>query len=171
VNIPRAIVLALAGGAAIASGAEAQPTVVVTPLLAELSIPVAHGGPWRWARADPSDNALEFEWELSVTSGGQEYQFGFSFFKFPGSKERTGSLDDLLKAGQASLWKIGSDGAGSLIQDAAVSATAGNGRVVIRLSTPAYVRLLFGARPPTAKVLTRTPDGSRESLEVSVEYR
>jgi hypothetical protein len=42
---------------------------------------------------------------------------------------------------------------------------------MIRLSDPASVRLLFGDRPAVAKVLTRTPDSSTESHEVSIEYR
>jgi hypothetical protein len=77
----------------------------------------------------------------------------------------------MLRAGQASLWKIGPDGGGSLVEGAMVSAAAGAGRVVIRLSDPASLRLLFGDRPAVAKVLTRTPDSSTESHEVSIEYR
>jgi hypothetical protein len=148
-----------------------QSTGVVTALAAEFSIPVAHEGPWRWDRSETPDNALEFRWEVSVKSKDEEYQFGFSLFKFPGSKEGAGNLDELLKAGQASLWKIGSDGGGSLVQGASVSATAVGGRVVVRVSDPASVRLLFSHRPPMAKVLTKTPDSSQESYEVSIEYR
>ena len=114
---------------------------------------------------------LEYEWQLDVKSKGEEYQFGFSFYKFPGSKERTGSLAELLKAGQASLWKMSPEGAGSAVEGARVSATAGDRRIVIKLSDPAYVRILFGDRPPIAKFVTRTPDGSRDVHEVSIEYR
>jgi hypothetical protein len=173
VNVLRTIVLALVGSAAaaIAVGAELQPTGVVTALVAEFSIPVVHEGPWRWARANTPDNNLEFRWELSVKGRDAEYQFGFSLFKYPGSKEGAGDLADLLKAGQASLWKIASDGGGSLVPGAIVSATAGDGRVVVRVSDPASVRLLFGDRPAVANLLTRTPDSSPESHQVSIEYR
>ena len=172
-NAVRAIVLTLvaSAAAAIAFGAELRPTGVVTGLVAEFSIPVAHEEQWRWARARTSDNVLEFSWELSIKSSDGEYQFGFSLFKFPGVTEGAGNLDELLKAGQASLWKIGPDGAGSLVEGAMVSATADAGRVVIKLSDPASVRLLFGDRPAVAKVLTRTPDSSAESHEVSIDYR
>jgi hypothetical protein len=173
VNVLRALVLTLVGSAAaaVALGAELQATGVVTPLVAEFLIPVAHEGPWRWARAHTPDNALEFRWELSVMSRDAEYQFGFSMFKFPGSKEGAGNLDELLKAGQASLWRIASDGGGSLVQGAKVSATAGNGGIVVRVSDPASLRLLFGDRPAVATAFAKTPDSSRESQEVSIEYR
>jgi hypothetical protein len=42
---------------------------------------------------------------------------------------------------------------------------------VIRLSDPASVRLVFGDRPAVAKALAETPDSSRESQEVAIEYR
>jgi hypothetical protein len=127
VNVVRAIILALVGSAAaaIAFGAEPRSTGVVTGLVAEFSIPVAHEGPWRWARAKTRDNVLEFMWDLSVKSSDGEYQFGFSLFKFPGAAEGAGNLDELLRAGQASLWKIGPDGGCSLVEGAMVSATAG----------------------------------------------
>ena len=172
-NVGRAIILALVGSAAAASafGAELRYTGVVTGQVAEFSIPVAHEGPWRWARAKTGDNVLEFTWELGVKKSDGEYQFGFSLFKFPGTVEGAGNLDELLRAGQASLWKIGQDGGGTLVEGAMVSATADAGRVVIRLSDPASLRLLFGDRPAVAQVLTRTPDSSTESHEVSIEYR
>ena len=172
-NVVRAKILALVGSAAaaIALGADLRYTGVVTGQVAEFSIPAAHEGPWRWARAETGDSVLEFTWELSVKKSDSEYQFGFSLFKFPGTVEGTGNLDQLLRAGQASLWKIGPDGGGTRVEGASVSATADAGRVVIRLSDPTSVRLLFGNRPAVAKVLTRTPDSSTESNEVSIEYR
>ena len=144
---------------------------MVTALVAEFFIPVAHEGPWRWARAETSDNALEFRWEISLKSRDAEYQFGFSMFKFPGSKERAGNLAELLKAGQASLWRIASHGGGSLVAGAKVSATAGDGGIVIRVSDPASVRLLFGGRLAVATAFAQTPDSSRAPQEVSIQYR
>ena len=155
---------------AVAVGAEPQATGVVTALLAEFSIPAAHEGPWRWARATTPENALEFRWEISVKNRVGEYLFGFSFYKFPGSKEGGGNLSALLNAGQASLWKIESDGGASVVESANVSATAVEGRVVVRVSDPAFVRLLFGERPPVVKALSKTPETS-ESHEISIKYR
>ena len=171
-NVLRSIALTLVGSAtaAVAVGAELQATGVVTPLGAEFSIPAAHEGPWRWARTTTLENALEYRWEVSVKNRAGEYQFGFSFYKFPESKEGVGTLSALLNAGQASLWKLESDGGASLVENARVSATAVDGRVVVRLSDLPSVRLLFGERPSAVKAFSRTPERS-ESHDVSVEYR
>ena len=170
-NVLRSIALTLVGSAAaaVAVGAELQATGVVTPRGAEFSFPAAHEGPWRWARTTTLDNALEFRWEVGLKNSAGEYQFGYSFHKFPGSKEGVGSLSALLNAGQASLWKLDSGGA-SLVKSARVSATAVNGRVVIRLSDLPSLRLLFGERPPVVKAFSRTPERF-EFHDVSVEYR
>jgi hypothetical protein len=152
------------------SSAEPNPAVEVTSRTAEFSFPVAREGTWRWYRAETSENALEYRWEISVSSGGGDYRFGFSLFKFPGRKEESGGLEALLKAGQASLWKLRPDGGGSLIKEAKVSATAGNGCLIIRVSDPATVRLLFGDRPSEAKALTTMPGSEHRSYAVSIRY-
>jgi hypothetical protein len=172
VNLRTALVLvALSPVAASAPGSDILPTGVVTARAAEFSIPVAHKGPWRWSCAETADNTLEFNWAVSIKSASREYQFGFSFFKYPGTKEKAGPLDDLLRAGQASLWRIGSDGGGSMVRGPVVSATRRGGQVLIRLSDPAWVRLLFGDRPAVAQVLTKTADSPLQAREVAIEYR
>ena len=152
-------------------GAELNSTIEVSSRTAEFSFPVARQQAWRWARAETADNALEYRWEIGIRSGGGEYQFGFSLFKYPGSKEETGSLGALLNAGQASLWKLQADGSGSLIKEAKVYATAGDGCVTIRVSDPASIHLLFGDRPSEAKALSRMPGSENTSCAVSIRYR
>ena len=166
-----ALAILATAASAVALAAQVQPVVVVTPSTAEFVIPVVHEGPWRWYRTDTSDNAREFRWELGVKSRSGDYQFGFSIFKYPGSKERTGSLADLLNAGQASLWKVGPSGEGTLIEGAKVSALADRGGIVIRLSDPASVRLVFGDRPAAARAFAETPDADHQSQDIAVEYR
>ena len=40
-----------------------------------------------------------------------------------------------------------------------------------RFSSVAVHRALFGDRPPVAKSVIRTPEGSREPHEIAIEYR
>ena len=167
-----ALILTLCMVSANASqGAEPHATIEVSSRTAEFSFPVPRQKMWRWARAETTDNALEYRWEIVVRSGVGEYQFGFSLFKYPGSKEETGSLGALLNAGQASLWKLQPDGSGSLIKEAKVNATAGDSCVIIRVSDPASIHLLFGNRPSEAKAQSRMPDSENTSCAVSVSYR
>jgi len=173
-NFLRVAVLALAWSAVAVTpslGAALKPVVVVTASSAEFSFPVPHQDSWHWGRSNTPENALEYRWELCVRGRGGEYQFGFSLYRFPKAKENGGSLEALLKAGQASIWKLEPDGGASVVADATVSATPGDGCVVIRVSDPASVRLLFGNRPTIAKALTRMPDRQDESYAVSISYR
>jgi hypothetical protein len=167
-------VLLLVGGPArqspvAARQAGTQPTAVVTPRSAEFSIPVPHEGSWRWYRTTTPDNDLEYRWLIGVSSRGVEYELGFSLYKFPGSAEGVGDLAQLLKVGQASLWRRSPDG-GSLVAGATVSVFVRDGGIVIRVPDAATVRMLFADRPSTARVLARTPDGD-ESKEISIAYR
>jgi len=166
------LVLVLSAVAATPSlGAALKPAVLVTANSAEYSFPLPHQDSWRWNRNETPENALEYRWELSVRGKDGEYQFGFSLYRFPKSKEETGSIEALLHTGQVSIWKLEPDGGSSVVTDAKVSAKAGNGRVVIMVSDPASVRLLFGNRPTMAKALTRMPDREDESHAVSITYR
>jgi len=158
------------GPASAALDTQLPPTGVVTARVAEFSIPVAHNGPWRWDQTTTPDDYKEYGWEISVKSGSEEYEFGFSLFKLPGAKERVGDLARLLKAGQASLWKKEPSGGASVVPGARVSVSAGARRVIIRIVDPAIVRLLFGHRPATVRVLTDAPDIGSASHEISVSY-
>src|SRR6266496_3657454 len=71
------------------------PGAVVRTQMAEFSIPVGSTRWWRWARRETEDNKLEYRWEVAITSGAESYRLGFSLFKFPGRRERAGSLRDL----------------------------------------------------------------------------
>ena len=164
-----AAVALLLGGSSVVP-ADSQATAVVTARSAEFFIPVAHDGLWRWYRATTEDNDLEYDWRIGVSSRGVDYELGFSLFKFPGKAEGRGDLAQLLKAGQASLWRRETD-SGSLVAGAKVSVVARDGGVVIRVPDEATVRLLFADRPATAKVIARTPDMVDNSKVVSISYR
>ena len=152
-------------------GAALKPVVLVTANSAEYSFPVPHPDSWRWNRIETPENALEYRFELSVSGKDGEYQFGFSLYRFPKSKEEVGSIEALLRTGQVSIWKLEPDGGSSVVTDANLSATVGTDCVVIKVLDPASVRLLFGNRPTTAKALTRIPGSEDGSRSVSVIYR
>jgi hypothetical protein len=157
--------------AAASHGAEPKVTLEVSTQTAEFSFPVPRPKAWRWARAETGDNSLEYRWEFIVRSGVDAYQCGFSLFKYPGSWEASGSLGALLKAGQASLWQQQPDGSSALIRAAKVSATAGDGCIIIRVSDPASIHLLFGDRPAEAMAQSRMPDADNTTVAVSIKYR
>ena len=153
------------------SVAAASPSGVVTPTCAEFSIPVPRGQRWHWARPTTKPNASEFRWEIGVTTVYGEFQFGFASFKYPGAKEGSGDLADLLKEGQASVWKREPTVGAVVVREASVSVSASNGGVTIRVGDPVTLRLLFAGQPSRATVITRTPDVGETSIEIPISYR
>jgi hypothetical protein len=151
---------------------ESDPNGVVSAVAAEFVLPIpAPDGEWAWCHTTTPDNVLEYRWMIRVGGADSEYEFGFSLFKFPGCREAHGSLDDLLAAGQANVWKLHADGGASVVDGAQVSMAAGNGAVFISITDPAIVTLLFGNRPPKARAVSKEPGAPESVKEMSLRYR
>jgi len=94
-----------------------------------------------------------------------KYSFGFYLYKFPGSKPASGSLQDLFKVGQASVFR----GDGDLVENAMVKVSTEEGKVVLRIEDRKLIGRFFGSRPATVTINTRA-SGSNFEI-VKVEYR
>jgi hypothetical protein len=166
-----AIAFVLLVGLAMPSSGQTKSTGIVTSSTAEFRIPLTHptSGVWTWYRAMTDDNALEYSWEVSVGDGGGSHDFGFYLYKFPGSHEKQGQLQELLRAGQMSAFQSSAEGQGRILPDAKVAISLENDAIVIRITDPALVHLMFRDRPPTVNVHTRTPDATFETL--TIRYR
>jgi hypothetical protein len=147
------------------------PTGVVTSTTAEFKIPFQQppGGVWIWNRADTADNALEYSWSVTARSDTTQYSFGFYLYKFQGAREARGQLRDLLGAGQASVFKEDAEGHGEQLPDARVAVTSEDGAIVVRITDPVLVRLIFRQHPGTVAIHTRTPSAGYQVLRV--DYR
>lgn len=143
----------------------------VTPNLAEFRIPLEQpaSAKWDWNRAETPDNDDEYTWQVAVPNGSERYSFGFYLYKLPGSKPEHGSLQALFKAGQASVFKEDAQGQGDLVQNAKVSVSTENGRIVLRITDPDLIRTIFGRRPDNATINTRAIGSNFEV--VKIEYR
>ena len=162
-----AIVLSIAH--AVPLPGQTKSTGIVTSSSAEFRIPLTRpsSGVWTWYRATTSDNALEYSWEVSVGEGSGSYDFGFYLYKFPGSHEKQGQLQELLSAGQMSAFESDAKGQGQILPDAKVAISVENDTILIRITDAALVRLMFRDRPPTVNVHTRTPDATFETLPIT----
>jgi hypothetical protein len=87
------------------------------------------------------------------------------FVQVSGSKPAHGSLQTLIKAGQASVFRDGGD----LVQNAIVKAAIEEGKVVLSIADPNLIRAMFGNRPETVTINTRAVGSNFEV--VKVEYR
>jgi hypothetical protein len=141
----------------------------VTPTAAEFKIPLQPpaNAVWTWNRADTPDNAGEYSWTVTAKNGTAQYSFGFYLYKLPGSREARGQIQDLLKAGQASVFKEDAEGRGEILPDATVAVTVENGAITVRITNPVLVRLIFRDRPETAAIHSRTPTADYQVARVT----
>jgi hypothetical protein len=163
------IAFVLLFGRTMPSFAQARSTDFVTSSTAEFRIPLTRSmsGIWKWYQATTEDNALEYAWEVSVNNGTGSYQCGFYLYKFPGLRERQGQMQDLLRAGQISVFESDAKGRGRILSAAQVTVSVDNDAILIRIPDAALVRLMFRDRPETARVRTRTPEATFETLPMT----
>jgi hypothetical protein len=143
-------------------------TGTVTATTAEFRIPLQQPANevWTWNRADTPDNANEYLWTVTAKSGTAQYSFGFYLYKFPGSREARGQVQDLLKAGQDSVFKEDAEGRGEMLPDAKVEVTVENASISVRITNPDLVRLIFRDRPETVAIHSRTPTADYQIVRV-----
>src|SRR4051794_11448674 len=142
-------------------------TVTANP--AEFTMPLQPHAVWRWNQADTPDNQNEYMWSVTAKSGTAQYSFGLYLYKLPGSPESQGSLQDLIEAGQMSLFKEDSAGRGELVPDANVEVTAVNGSILVRIMNPDWIRRIFHDHPETVAIHTRTPAADYQVVRVTYQ--
>ena len=144
-------------------------TGTVTATTAEFRIPLQQpaGGVWIWNRAETPDNEGEFSWTVTAKNGKAQYSFGFYLYKFPGSHEARGQIQDLLKAGRASVFKEDAEGRGEMLRDAKVTVTVENAAILVRIDDPNLVRLIFREHPEIVAIHSRTPAADYQSVHVN----
>jgi hypothetical protein len=145
-----------------------QSVGTVTATTAEFKIPLQPraNDVWTWNRADTPYNAGEYSWTVTAKNGTAQYSFGFYLYKLPGSHEARGHIQDLLKAGQASIFKEDAEGRGEILPDAKVAVTVENAAIVVRITNPDLVRLIFRDRPETAAIDSRTPAADYQIVRI-----
>jgi hypothetical protein len=146
-----------------------QSAGTVTTNTAEFKIPLQlpPNDVWTWNRADIPDNAAEYSWTVIAKNGTGQYSFGFYLYKLPGSKEARGHIQDLLKAGQASVFKEDAEGRGEILPKAKVAVTVENAAIVLRITNPDLVRLIFRDHPETAAIRSRTSTADYQIVRVT----
>lgn len=145
-------------------------SAVVSESEAQFTLPLPDRAVWEWNRGGVPDDALEYHWVVRVANAGKEYDFGFLHFKVPGKPRGSGSLQDLLAAGQASV-AVASGAQRALIEDARIEVTPKGDHLLIRVSDPRTLTLLFSQRPRHAVFDLRTPYHTPTQRSISIVYR
>jgi hypothetical protein len=151
-----------------------QPSIysaVVTPKEATFTIPVKQRDRWTWHRGDTRDNQEEYRMDVTVKNEGNEYTFGFYLWKFHGASPGSGDLNDLISAGQKSLFERTQSRLMRIVKDARVKVTLKGDVVVISLRDKDYLKRLFSSKSADVLIKVKIPEDPDISETVPVTYK
>lgn len=137
--------------------------------------PIIDNVEWSWFKKETKDNDLEYSWEVLLPGNKQSMKFGVFLFKFPGEKEKTGTLKQLINEAQWSVLDQKSAPNGGttskMLEDMKVSARIIDDGVVVGITDKATFERAFSSHPEKAQFLIRTPFDSPFSCDASIEYK
>ncbi len=107
-----------------------------------VQIPIIPQNNYTWFKKQMPDNVLEFKCDISFS----QYRLGFYLYKFPGSKELKGSINQLFLSGQTSIWKKQGNSS-SVVEGHGLSAYYIAPYVVMKITDASTIKLLFKDHP------------------------
>lgn len=144
-------------------------TAEVTASEAKFIFPLPDRPVWSWNQPATPIDLCEYEWAADVATQEHTYEFGFFLFKASGSTPARGDIRALLEAGQMSLAIMKPSGF-SLVPDAPVDVEAVGSRLVVAVTHPDILRMLFSGRPPRAVFNVVLPGEKPSKHEVLITY-
>lgn len=153
--------------------AKPEGTASVSRSEARFSLPLDVRKEWQWFLPGSRENTLEYAWLAEVTNNGKVYQVGYSLFKWPGTSLQRGSLKDLIRAGQVSVWEMRADGngrGGRRLKDARAQVKPVRDRLVVTVRHRDTFQRLFSAHPKRAVLLVHRPGQGMVRTEVEIHY-
>ena len=119
----------------------------VTPKEARFVLPAPQRKAFAWRQPATADNAQEYRMDVTLKNEGREYHFGFYLWKRPGAQPQSGSLSELIAAGQQSLFVRSQVRMNTVIRDAGVSVRVEEQSIVIAVRGKDNIARLFSGRP------------------------
>jgi hypothetical protein len=145
-------------------------SVTVTPTAIRADIPLGRdaSGIWRWNERESETGRAEYM--LSVAfDGDPSYALAFALFKAPGAELQSGSLDDLLRAGQLNLVRI-TGHRESPVANITPTARGEGPQLVIELQHIATASALWSDRPREARITVVMPGREQMVFKLPVTY-
>jgi hypothetical protein len=145
-------------------------TAIVKSDEARFTLPAPQRPEWKWRQPETKENAQEYRMDVSVKNGSSEYTFGFYLWKRRGQKAGTGSLSDLLEAGQKSVFERSTSARGfSLVPDGGIKVSEIGDTLLITISGRKNVARLFSGRPAYVTFKLAVPGEAKSNL-IPVKY-
>ena len=141
-------------------------TALISNETAVFKVPIKNNPEYVWNEKNFPDDMLEYECEITVNS----YKFGFSLFKFPGAEEHKGTIEQLFKAGQMSVWKIEEGNTGSVTKGI-VRVSYKKPHIVISVLDPETYKMIFSEQPRKYKVGVTGFKPESKDVTGSIDYK
>lgn len=148
-----------------AGGHEFTASAIVTNSVALFRVPVKPRKTYTYFKKTTPDNALEYECDISLG----RYAFGFSLFKFPGSKEQTGPVEKVLGSGQSSIW-LRKGNSFSAVEGYGLSIRYSVPYIVLKIANPLTIDALFKDHPSRCSFKIIGYDAPKNDGEIEIEY-
>ena len=136
--------------------------------------PIIEEDQWVWFRRETEDNALEYSWEVILPGQKQSLKFGAFLFKYPGEKEKAGTLRQLITETQWTVFDNQTTPNGGttskLLEEMKIIAKVIDGGVVVGIIDKATLSKAFSNRPQNAQLVIRTPFDEPFTCTASIEY-
>jgi hypothetical protein len=148
-----------------------QFSATVTKSQAVFSMPVEVRDKWHWRRPDTRPNQQEYRMDVTVKNEDKEYTFGFYLWKKSGSSSGSGSLKDLISAGQKSLFMRSQSRLMTMVREASIKVKAIDNRVEISIKDSDDLKRLFSGHPAEVTFKIKYPDAPEVSQTVPIVYQ
>jgi WD40 repeat protein len=146
------------------------PMAIVLPGECRFTFPIENlEREWKWGAARA--NVREYSWMVTVKSGDETYQLGFSYFN-PDPMVSVGTFLDLLNAGQSNLWLLDPNGNGaSYVSDVGVKRTVVGNGLQFAIVDKKWTERLFKDKPKFLRFETDGTQLKHTEQDVPVEYK
>ncbi len=133
-----------------------QCEAIVQNQKAKFTFPLPDKKEFTWNQSQSEDNYLEYIWQVSLegTNPQYNYNFGVFLFKYPGAKEKSGSLKRLFSMAQFSVWEMATS---RVRADLPIEVIIENDKITILAADSATIRALFSNKPTIAHFVVHTP--------------
>ncbi len=146
-------------------------TALITKSEAKFVLPVPVRPEWKWRRPETKDNAQEYRMDVGVENEGRKYAFGFYLWKRAGATPDSGSLSELIRAGQRSVFGRTPAGMNEIIREAGIKTKLDKNMLIITIHGQKNVERLFSAHPAEVTFEIKVPDETPTTKTVAVTYQ
>lgn len=133
----------------LANSNSAQASLKVNDDRCDLRIPLTRNQQ-RWTWGTSTGNVCEYSIQVSIVIGTRKYELGYSNFNGSSIPSR-GSLNELISAGQNSVWRVSGDSGENI---GSMNGNVNGNNLELSLEDPQLMDEIFGERPEMATLVT-----------------